>query len=284
MTDPLLTFDADGAVSPERHAQIRRKLDEIARAEGVRILLAVESGSRAWGFHSPDSDYDVRFLYARPVDDYLALQPMRDVIERPIDADDLDVGGWDVSKALKLVSRGNAVVSEWLSSPILYAEDPAFRPLFEPLARDWQQLHGDVAHYYGLARRQWGSFIEGRAEVRLKKYFYVIRPAVTLHWLREDHLGTPPMNLPHLLQDVRLPDATAQALADLQSRKQAAGETVGVGARIPAIDDYVREQMTWGLSQKPREPRRDPALWARTETVFRALIGAASATTGRPGG
>ena len=275
MTNTILTFDPTGAVSTERRAQIGRKLDEIARAEGVRILLAVESGSRAWGFHSPDSDYDVRFLYARPVNDYLALQPVRDVIERPIDADDLDVGGWDISKALKLVSRGNAVVSEWLSSPIIYAEDPAFRPLFQPLARDWQTLHGDVAHYYGLARRQWGSFIEGRTEVRLKKYFYVIRPAVTLHWLREGNTGTPPMNLPRLLEDVRLPEATALALADLQARKQAAGEAVGMGARIPAIDDYVREQMAWGLSQKAREPRRDPALWARTETAFRTLIGAA---------
>jgi predicted nucleotidyltransferase len=274
MADPILDFDAVGAVSPERRVQIGRKLDEIAREEGVRILLAVESGSRAWGFHSPDSDYDVRFLYARPVNDYLALQPVRDVIERPIDADDLDVGGWDISKALKLVSRGNAVVSEWLSSPIIYAEDPAFRPLFEPLARDWQTLHGDVAHYYGLARRQWGSFIEGRTEVRLKKYFYVIRPAVTLHWLREGNTGTPPMNLPRLLQDVRLPEATARALADLQTRKQAAGEAVGMGARISAIDDYVREQMTWGLSQKAREPRRDPALWARTEAAFRTLVGA----------
>ena len=275
MSDPILSFDTAGAVSSERRAQVRNKLEEIARDEGVRILLAVESGSRAWGFHSPDSDYDVRFLYARPVNDYLALQPVRDVIERPIDADDLDVGGWDISKALKLVSRGNAVVSEWLSSPIIYAEDQGFRPLFEPLARKWQNLHGDVAHYYGLARRQWGSFIEGRTEVRLKKYFYVIRPAVTLHWLREGNTGTPPMNLPRLLEDVRLPDATAQALVDLQARKQAAGEAVGMGGRIPAIDDYVREQMPWGLTQKIREPRRDPELWARTEAAFRDFIGAA---------
>jgi len=270
----VLSFDAAEAVSIQHRRLIDDKLAQIAREEGVRILLAVESGSRAWGFHSPDSDYDVRFLYARPVNDYLALQPIRDVIELPLDADDLDVGGWDISKALKLVSRGNAVVSEWLSSPIIYTEAPAFRPLFEPLARDWQNLHGDVAHYYGLARRQWGSFIEGRTEVRLKKYFYVIRPAVTLHWLREGNAGTPPMNLPRLLEDVHLPDATVEALLDLQARKQAAGEAVGMGARILAIDDYVREQMAWGLSQKAREPRRDPALWARTEATFRTLIAA----------
>ena len=260
------------AVSQDRRAQITERLDAIAREEGVRILLAVESGSRAWGFHSPDSDYDVRFVYARPVADYLALTPPRDVIERPID-DDLDIGGWDVSKALKLVARGNAVVSEWLSSPILYAEDPSFRSAFEPIARAWRALHGDVAHYHGLARRQWGSFIEGRQEVRLKKYFYVIRPAVALQWLREHPNAQPPMSLPRLLDKVSLPADTAEALEDLRRRKQAAGETVGVGARIPAIDAYVGEQMAWAVGAKPAAALRDPVLWARTEDAFRTLIG-----------
>ncbi len=260
------------AVSEDRRAQVVERLDAIAREEGVRILLAVESGSRAWGFHSPDSDYDVRFVYSRPVADYLTLTPSRDVIERPID-DDLDIGGWDVSKALKLVARGNAVVSEWLSSPILYAEDPEFRPVFEPIARAWRDLHGDVGHYHGLARRQWGSFIEGREEVRLKKYFYVIRPAVALQWLREHPGDRPPMSLPRLLDRVRLPAETAEALEDLRRRKQAAGEAVGVGARIPAIDAYVREQMIWVVSAKPSFAPRDPALWARTEDAFRALVG-----------
>jgi len=269
----VLPFDPLDAVSAARRADIGALLDTIAREEDIRILLAVESGSRAWGFHSPDSDYDVRFIYARRTDDYLVLVPPRDVIERPIE-NDLDVGGWDVAKALKLVSRGNAVVSEWLSSPIVYAEAVGFRPLFEGLSRDWQQVHGDIAHYYGLARRQWGTFIEGRDQVRLKKYFYVIRPAVALNWLREGHVGPPPMSLPQLLHDVRLPEATAEALIELRARKAAAGETVGMGPRISAIDDYVRDQMTWALAHKPRQPRRDAALWTRTEATFRRLIGA----------
>ncbi|MFT4252912.1 MAG: nucleotidyltransferase domain-containing protein [Caulobacter sp.] len=260
------------AVSADRRDQIARRLADIAREEGVRVLLAVESGSRAWGFHSPDSDYDVRFVYARPIADYLSLTPPRDVIERPID-DDLDIGGWDVAKALRLVARGNAVVSEWLSSPILYTEDADFRSVFEPIAQAWRDLHGDVAHYHGLARRQWGSFIEGREEVRLKKYFYVIRPAVALQWLRERGDAQPPMSLPRLLDHVRLPPETAEALEDLRRRKQAAGETVGVGARIPAIDAYVREQMAWAVGAKPSVAPRDPALWARTEAAFRALVG-----------
>lgn len=272
MTD-VLPFDPAAAVDTDHRAQIDQALAQIAAEEGVRILLAVESGSRAWGFHSPDSDYDVRFIYARPVRDYLGLEPKRDVIERPIE-DDLDLGGWDIAKALKLASRGNAVVSEWLSSPIVYAETEGFRDAFSPVGQAWRSTHGDIAHYYGLARRQWGSFIEGREQVRLKKYFYVIRPACALHWLREGPGGQPPMNLPELLRSIDLPPETAEALAELRERKQAAGEGVGVGERIPAIDDYLRAQLNWALSEKPGPKPRDPALWARTEDLFRQLIGA----------
>ena len=98
-------------VSPAWRATIRAKLDQIAREEGVTVLLAVESGSRAWGFHSEDSDYDVRFLYCRPVDWHLTVMPGRDVIERPI-SDELDLSGWDLRKTLGLILGSNAVVLE----------------------------------------------------------------------------------------------------------------------------------------------------------------------------
>lgn len=87
------------------------KLHEIEAEEGVRILLAVESGSRAWGFASPDSDYDVRFLYVRRAEDYLRLDAVRDVIERPID-DELDINGWDLQKALRLLYKSNPTLFE----------------------------------------------------------------------------------------------------------------------------------------------------------------------------
>ncbi|MEM6906851.1 MAG: nucleotidyltransferase domain-containing protein, partial [Pseudomonadota bacterium] len=98
-------------------AEIMAKLTGIERDFGVRILFAIESGSRAWGFPSPDSDYDVRFVYVHPTDWYLSLTPGRDVIELPI-RDDLDIGGWDLRKALNLLLKPNPVMLEWLSSPI----------------------------------------------------------------------------------------------------------------------------------------------------------------------
>ena len=97
------------------------KLHEIEKENNVKILLAVESGSRAWGFASPDSDYDVRFIYVRPKEDYLRLENVRDVIELPID-DVLDINGWDLQKTLRLLYKSNPTLFEWFSSPIVYLE------------------------------------------------------------------------------------------------------------------------------------------------------------------
>lgn len=110
---------------------IIEKLQQIEKQENVRILHAVESGSRAWGFESPDSDFDVRFIYVRPRDYYLKLEQTRDVLEFPIN-DLLDVNGWDLQKALRLLHRSNPSVFEWFKSPIVYRET-AFSQEFIPL-------------------------------------------------------------------------------------------------------------------------------------------------------
>ena len=115
-------------------ALIQEKLHEIEKRENCRILLAVESGSRAWGFASPDSDYDVRFIYVRDKESYLKLNRPRDVIELPIN-DVLDINGWDVEKALKLLHKSNPTVFEWCSSPIVYQTTDGGRKLSRIPAR-----------------------------------------------------------------------------------------------------------------------------------------------------
>ena len=111
-------------IAPDVLDEIQQRLDLIVAEEDVRLLFAVESGSRAWGFPSPDSDYDVRFVYARHITDYLRLEDRRDVIERPI-VDEIDLNGWDIKKALQLMLKSNAVISEWLQSPIVYRAEPS---------------------------------------------------------------------------------------------------------------------------------------------------------------
>src|ERR1700678_3652779 len=105
--------------------QIEAVLDAVERTNGVEILLAVESGSRAWGFESPNSDYDVRFIYKGGIQRYVRVDPLRDVIELPI-VDDLDVNGWDINKTLTLFRRSNPPLLEWLQSPIIYRERGEF--------------------------------------------------------------------------------------------------------------------------------------------------------------
>lgn len=257
------------AVSAAAQAEVLRRLAEIEAAHSVRILLAVESGSRAWGFHSPDSDFDARFIYVRPEDDYLALSVPRDVIETPIEGL-YDVNGWDLGKALRLMIKGNSVVHEWLASPHVYRAEPRFVAALAPIALAWRSAYADAHHYYGLLSTQRGRFIAGREVVNFKKYFYAVRPAIALQWLRE-RADPPPMDLPRLLAGVSLPPAAAAALEDLREAKRASSE-VGAGARIAALDDYIEAQAQWGLQAKGRAPKPDPELLARSNSLFRAAV------------
>src|SRR5436190_9326529 len=113
--------------------RVRAALARLEAERNVRVLFACESGSRAWGFASCDSDYDVRFLYVHARDWYLSVEDRRDVIEQPI-VDDLDVSGWELRKALRLLRKSNPPLLEWLQSPMVYRQDAAFVAEFRALA------------------------------------------------------------------------------------------------------------------------------------------------------
>ncbi|HZO87930.1 MAG TPA: nucleotidyltransferase domain-containing protein [Chthonomonadaceae bacterium] len=159
--------------------RIQATLEAIEVERGVRILYAVESGSRAWGFASVDSDYDVRFLYMRPLKDYLRIDPPRDVIELPI-TEALDVNGWDVFKALKLFRSSNPPLLEWLFSPIIYREQGALAASLRALARAHASPRRMTYHYLSMARNNYKLYIAGRSEVNAKKYLYVLRPLLCI--------------------------------------------------------------------------------------------------------
>ena len=149
--------------------QIQEKLREIERREECRILLAVESGSRAWGFASPDSDYDVRFIYVHPEKAYLRLDRTRDVIEVPIN-DELDINGWDIDKTLRLLHKSNPTVFEWFSSPIIY-QSSAFADQFRPIMQKYFSSKAGLWHYLHMAEGNYRDYLRGKM-VRAKKYFY----------------------------------------------------------------------------------------------------------------
>lgn len=112
---------------------IKEKLRELEQQHHIKILYACESGSRAWGFPSPDSDFDVRFIYARRINDYLNIAEAKEVIDLPVN-EVLDIGGWDLKKALKLFLKSNGPLYEWLQSPVVYVDDCGFAQELRELA------------------------------------------------------------------------------------------------------------------------------------------------------
>lgn len=231
-------------IDPMFRARAEAALAAIEQEEGVRILLAIESGSRAWGFPSRDSDYDVRFVFIRPLNDYLRISRPRDIIERPID-DELDLIGWDLSKALGLMLRSNAVIGEWLAAPIVYRSDPAAVAELRILVRKAAHIPALAYHYDRLAR---GAWVAGEGDIRLKSYCYAVRPVLALRWLRER--GTPlPMDLPALLAGVVIPKPVEEAIGDLLSRKAVATEA-DTTPRHPALEGFLSD----GLAVRMARP------------------------------
>ena len=215
--------------------EISTRLDTV-RQRGIRIGFAIESGSRAWGFPSPDSDYDCRFVYIRPVRDHLGLVPVRDVIEFPI-IGDIDTGGWDLKKALLLALKGNAVIVEWVKSPLVYEEEPGFRQRLEDALVKIMVPAKVSAHYHGLLQRY--SLRVPDEPVILKKLLYGIRPAITLEWMRQhSYEALPPMNLLDVLAQTDIPDDARTAILELVETKKVTRE-MGEGVPPSPLFDFM---------------------------------------------
>jgi predicted nucleotidyltransferase len=215
-------------------AAIDARLQAVSSEHGATVLLAVESGSRAWGFPSPDSDYDCRFIYVRNQADYLSLSPPRDVIEFPTDPI-LDVNGWDLAKALRLLLKGNAVVIEWLRSPIVYAGNADFRDDAMALAANVARAGAIARHYLHLGQRQRRVYFGDARTIAIKKIFYALRPAIALRWLRL-HPGqaVAPMHFPTLVRQSDLDAEIVSIIEDLLARKAVTRE-LGRGPLPPPI-------------------------------------------------
>lgn len=257
-------------IAPEIRRTIEVSLKRIARVHGVRILLAVESGSRAWGFPSPDSDYDVRFLYAHPPDWYLALDPRRDVIEERINRD-LDINGWDIRKALQLLCRSNATLGEWLVSPIVYQQDRRAVPLLRGLARTAINRKSASWHYLRLGQRQFEREIGEQARIRLKKYFYALRPALALAWLRVNSTRPLPMSLQELMRDLPLKTSLIHAIDTLVLKKSTTKE-MGDGNRVPVLDEFISNEFARARSWLETHTGSPAPPFEEANAVFRKLV------------
>ncbi len=250
------------------------RLRQIETDHDVTIVWAIESGSRAWGFPSPDSDYDCRFIYVRPLDDYLRLSPKRDVIEVPI-AEDLDINGWDIFKMARLLVKGNAAAIEWLMSPIIYQGLPGFRDEWRAEAEGAIDRSALMRHYYHLGQGQFLRHLTAPDLVSLKKIFYVLRPAVVLRWMKtHPDRRIAPMHLPTLLADIDIPGQLRAEIASLLAQKAVTRE-MGKGPFPKLIMEFIRaeyERAEAVLNDGAEEASADPRAVAQVEDLVRRWI------------
>lgn len=249
---------------------ITSELRTLETQENMCILFAIESGSRAWGFPSPDSDYDVRFVYAKPLETYLSIHRARDVIEMPIDGL-LDINGWDIRKALGLLLKSNPVLLEWLSSPIRYVWDDEVCAALNVLANQIAHSKACIHHYLHLGERQFHAYIDGKDHISLKKYFYAVRPAMALRWIRQHPDHIPPMNFHDLVAGLDLDETITQKITELLVVKSRAKE-MGTSAPIPIIDAFLRQEFSWAHSVKNTYPNRHSHMEEEANKLFRSIV------------
>jgi predicted nucleotidyltransferase len=247
-------------------------LDRLKRAEAehdIKVLLAVESGSRAWGFASPNSDYDARFIYLNRRDWYLSvsLEEQRDVIEYPI-VDEIDINGWDLRKALRLFWKSNPAFVEWIQSPIVYAECGSFAQAVRAMLPEVYSCERGIHHYRSMAKTNYRGYLKADL-VLLKKYFYVLRPLLAVRWL-EKYGTAAPIEFDKLLTLIADQPALTGAIDALLERKRQSPE-MGLSPQIPEIHGFIEDELERLEALKPARPERQE-LVSQLSRLFRTTL------------
>lgn len=227
--------DFEGSID----ALVRLNLRKLEAEHGIRIVYAVESGSRAWGFASPDSDYDVRFIYIRPMSYYLSLGPKNDFIDGVLDKT-LDINGWDITKVLQHVYRSNATVYEWLNSPVVY-ETSALMAQISEVCESYFSCKAALGHYYGTAKNNYETYLK-EDMVKYKKYFYVLRPILACQWIAQKHCA-PPVLFQDMLDDMN--DSALKAQIEALRAQKIRMTEAEKGPKIAALNEYIEDRLSY---------------------------------------
>jgi predicted nucleotidyltransferase len=256
-------------ISDEVRTEILRRLKATEAEHGVRILFAIESGSRAWGFASPNSDYDVRFVYMREPEWYQAvdLEERRDVIEYPI-VDDIDLNGWDVRKALRLFWKSNPAFVEWIQSPITYLEPSTFRADALGVLPDVYSPEKGIYHYRSMAKTNYRGYLR-EPVVRLKKYFYVLRPLLAARWVAGTGAAAP-IEFEKLLTLLQDEPAVLEAVLALLEQKRSAPE-LGLAPAVPVLNDFIEAELDREPVEVPQKSN-SPRVVDRLNALFHGAI------------
>ena len=246
--------------------EIQGRIKQAEAEHDVRVLYAVESGSRAWGFASQNSDYDVRFIYVRPKNWYLSvdLEQKRDVIEYEI-TDEIDLNGWDLKKTLQLFAKSNPAIIEWLQSPVIYLENGAFAAEARALLQDMYSIEKGIYHYKNMATRNYLNYLKDGI-VPLKKYFYALRPLLAIRWI-ERHRAPAPIEFGKLRQLIPVGSNLEAEIAKLLARRQNSREQELIPA-VPELNTFIETELERLKNiQIPKTARRSH--WESLNSLFR---------------
>ena len=194
----------------------------IEERHGCRVLFAIESGSRAWGFASPDSDYDVRGVYVKPLDWYLQLKD--DAPDTIVEAlpDDIDVSLWDLRKALLQMTKSNASFFEWLGSPIIYKDDGTISILNALKSECFNPTH--AAYHYASMFRNAMEARKADGSIRIKKLCYALRASLCLKCIMAVE-EMPPTPFADVLERAALGPGEREAIHEVLAKKESALES-----------------------------------------------------------
>jgi len=229
-------------IKKEIFQQIKERLKKIEVENNVEILLAIESWSRAWGFESKDSDYDIRFIYAHKKEHYLSIDKKRDVIEYPI-IELIDINGWDIKKSLQLFKNSNPTLSEWIKSPIQYKENKKFKNEILELEKNNFSPKWYIYHYLHMAEWNFREYLKWEL-VKSKKYFYALRPILACMWV-EKNLTPPPIEFNILLNDFKeINIKLKKEILNLLERKKNWDE-LDNEPKIDILNDFLEEKINY---------------------------------------
>ena len=252
--------------------EIADSLKEIEQKYNVEILLAVESGSRAWGFASPDSDYDVRFIYLQKSEEYLRIDEGKDYIDWALD-EVMDINGWDIRKALLAFAKGNPNLMEWINSPIVYHKSAKWDAVSATAKKCFSEK-ASLNHYYGTANSTYHKYLT-EDKVKYKKYFYALRPILCCRWIMRYH-EIPPMLFETLLQlfDGSDADLSPELLAEINSlvEKKVLTAESELNPHIPMIDSFIKKELEYLKSVA--EGQKDDRVkdFSELNSCFRNLV------------
>ncbi|NPA52346.1 MAG: nucleotidyltransferase domain-containing protein [Aquificae bacterium] len=219
---------------------ITTRLEDIEKKHNIKILYACESGSRAWGFESPDSDYDIRFIYVNRLDYYLSIEKKRDVIE--LREGELDFVGWDLRKSLFLLRKSNPSLIEWLNSPIVYLKDEDFYKKIKKLMEKSFNPKSLMYHYLHMTKSNYREYLRGDL-VKIKKYFYVLRPISALKYI-EEKKEIPPIEFEKLINLVSISqNIKAEILKLLEEKKKS--KELELKPKIEILNRFIEENLEY---------------------------------------